>query len=424
MTKQGGKDTLDVSMFGGFSLSFKGEPLHLTKNVSGKMIHLLLMLLCAGDAGVHRDEILRVLYEGNDVVQASNSFRAMVFRLRKALTQSGLPDGEYITVQNGRYRWDVEHLHVRLDVDEFEQVVTRGLKESDPARQQKLLERAESLYQGEFLPAMIGEEWAAILNNRYQKLYFSCMRILMESWKANGDYGRVLRSCERILEWYPYEEWQIGKMDCLLAMKDYLAALKYYEEIVNFYQAEFGIAPPEELQKRRKILKEQMNYKIRNIGEIKVQMMSDESLGGAAYCDYMVLAEIYRYMTQVLDRIGMSAYLMLWTITDKDLMPVEKPEVLEDVRTSLKEAIGAAIRKSDIYAGYGKNQFLVLLLGTSQTGCEVVEQRIRTNFQKLNTRRKVEVCCAVGSILDVNADMIQEQYNQSSLNWNIKETLN
>lgn len=417
MIEPGQKDVLNVSMFGGLSLTWKGKSLYLTKNVSGKMIHLFLMLLCAKDQGVHRDELLRVLYEGSDVVQASNSFRAMIFRLRKALVQAGLPEGEYITVRNSRYRWDAEHLEVHLDVDEFEQAVNRGMEETDPVRQQKLLEKAERLYQGEFLPAMIGEDWVAILNNQYQNLYFSCMDTLIDLLKAKGDYTEVLRHCERILSWYPYEEWQLEKMDCLLHMKDYPAALKYYEEIVNFYQHEFGIAPSGELRKRREILKDQMNYKIRSIGEIKNQIMEDDGLGGAAFCDYTVLAEIYRYMTQVLDRIGMSAYLMLWTITDKDRMPVDKPEVLEDVRDALQDAIGAAIRKSDVYARYGKNQFLALLLGTNEEGCEVVEQRIRANFQKLNTRKKVEICCAIGSILDVDADMIKEHFDQNNLGW-------
>lgn len=411
------KDVLNVSMFGGLSLVWKGKSLYLTKSVSGKMIHLFLILLCAREEGVHRDELLRVLYEGNDVVQASNSFRAMVFRLRKALVAAGLPEGEYITVRSGRYRWDAEHLEVHLDVDEFEQAVTRGLEAKEPQERLDLLEKAERLYQGEFLPAMIGEDWVAILNNHYQKVYFSCMEALFALLKEKEAYERILYYCDKLLLWYPYEEWQVAKMDCLLAMKDYPTALKYYEEVVSFYQDEFGIAPSEELQRRREMLKEQMNYKIRSIGEIKEQIMGQEVLGGATFCDYTVLAEIYRYMTQVLDRIGMSAYLMLFTITDRERMPIEKPEVLEDVRGALQEAIRCAIRKSDAYARYGKNQYLVLLLGTNQEGCDTVERRIRTNFQKCNTRKKIELCCAVGSILDVDPDMIELHYNMNSLDW-------
>ncbi len=411
------KDVLNVTMFGGLSLTWKGKSLYLTKSVSRKMIHLFLILLCAGDQGVHRDELLRVLYEGNDVVQASNSFRAIVFRLRKALVASGLPEGEYITVKNGRYRWEAENLEVHLDVDEFEQIINCGLKEQDPFKRKELLERAEKLYQGEFLPAMIGENWVAILNNKYQKLYFACVEMLIEFLKGQRDYESILRYCDKVLIWYPYEEWQVEKMDCLLSMQDYPAALKYYEEVVSFYQEEFGLAPSAELQRRREILKEQMDYKVRSIGEIKKQIMGRESYGGATFCDYLTLVEIYRYMAQVLTRIGMSAYLMLLTITDKDHLPIEKPEVLDDVRGALQEAIGAAVRKSDAFARYGKNQFLVLLLGTNQEGCGVVEHRIRTNFQKYNTRKKIEICCAVGSILDVNPDMIQEYYNRSSLDW-------
>lgn len=417
MTNEESGSVLNVRMFGGLSFMWKGQHLYLAKNISGKMVHLLLILLCAREQGVHRDELLDVLYDDSDTVQASNSLRTIVFRLRKALVAAGLPERDYIVVKNGRYCWNADNLEVHLDVDEFEQAVTEALVEQDADRRRVLLEQAEALYQGEFLPAMIGEEWIAILNQRYQKLYFTGMQALFELLEQQKEYQKILLYCDRILGWYPYEEWQLVKLDCLLAMEEYQAALRYHDEVIRFYQEEFGIAPSKALQQRRQNLQDKIDYKLRSIEEIREQIMEEENLGGATCCDYAVLAEVYRYMAQVMDRTGISVYLMLLTITDKDRMPIEKADVLEDVRGALKETIGDAIRKSDLYARYGKNQFLVLLLGTSQEGCRIVERRIRTNFQKRNTRKKVEICSAVGSILDIRPGMIHEYYNQNNLYW-------
>ena len=411
------KNTLKIHMLGGLSITYEGRPLVLAKNITSKMVHLFLMLLYTRDCGIRREELIETLYGDCDSEQAANSFRGMVFRLRKNLLAAGLPDGEYITNRAGVYRWESGDVHTYLDVEEFTKAAEQGLREQDKMVQQKLLEEADSLYRGEFLPAMIGDEWVAVSNRRFQELYFRCMRKLMGLLKQQESNGKLLHCCEKMADLYPYEEWQLAKLDCLIDLKDYKEALRYYDEVVTLYQEEFGLLPSAELKQRLQSIREHINYDIRSINEIQERFLEEEEPGGATYCDLTVFTVVYRYMMKVLDRTGMSAYLMLYTLTDKNRMPIEKAEVLEDVRGAMFHAVKMSVRRSDLYTRYGKNQFLILLVGSNQRGCERVASRIQKNFHDLNTRKRVDICYTISSIVDVKPDLIKKRFDKSSLDW-------
>lgn len=410
-------NALTICMLGGLSITYEGKPLILAKNITSKMMHLFLLLLCTRDTGIRREELIAVLYGDCDIEHGSNSFRGMVFRLRKNLVAAGLPEGEYITNKAGVYRWEGGNVQTYLDVDEFAKAVEQGLQEEDTGIQQRLLEKADDLYRGEFMPAMIGDEWVAVFNRRLQELYFQCMRKLMELLRQQASMGKLLCCCEKIAGMYPYEEWQLAKLDCLIERKEYKQGLKYYDEVVNLYQEEFGLPPSKELKLRLQSIREHINYDIQSINEIQERFIEEEEPGGATYCDLSVFTVVYRYMMKVLDRTGMSAYLMLYTLTDKNRMPIEKPELLDDVRGAMFQAVKMSVRRSDLYTRYGKNQFLILLIGSNQRGCERVADRIKKNFRELNTRRRVEICYTLSSIADVKPDLIKKRFDKSSLDW-------
>ena len=113
-------DKIYVQMFGSFRMTYQGQQIQLGKWLSAKMIHLLLLLICRRGEGVTRSELIWRLYgaDENDS-QSSNSLRAMIFRLRRSIQESGLPEGEYISTKGGRYTWNNQPLETELDVETF-----------------------------------------------------------------------------------------------------------------------------------------------------------------------------------------------------------------------------------------------------------------------------------------------------------------
>ena len=72
-------------------------------------------------------------------------------------------------------------------------------------------------------------------------------------------------------------------------------------------------------------MKEQLNMKTRDIGEIQSGMEEKEFSQGAFFCQYPSFADSYRMMSRMMERSGQSVYLLMCTLND------EKGQ-LEDVK--------------------------------------------------------------------------------------------
>ena len=373
---QNDPNVIYIQMLGGFSMTYQGQPLLLGKSLSSKMLHLLMLLIYSRGEGIRRTQLLEQLYGDSDIEQAANSLRAMIFRLRKSLVAAGLPDGEYISTKGGIYMWAAEHVDVELDVEVFQKQVMAALEEKEPLKEVELLEEACRIYKGEFLPLMIADEWVASANWKYQELYFKVLRELSRLLKKQNRYAELLPYCEQALSRYPYEEWQLVKLECLTAMKEYKLAVEYYEQIAKESQQEYGIRMSEEMMEHYRAIRNMIQYEMNNIEEIQQHLRPDPNVFGATRCDYLTFIDIYRYIVWVLGREDTRAHLVLFTLLDRDGEPLESSEQLEEVRQRLERSIIRSVRRSDLYTRYGKNQFLVLVTSTDQDGCRPCMQEL------------------------------------------------
>ena len=336
-----------IQMIGGFSMTYQGQPLLLGKSLSSKMLHLLMLLIYSRGEGIQRTQLLEQLYGDSDIEQAANSLRAMIFRLRKSLVAAGLPDGEYIiSTKGGIYMWAAEHVDVELDVEVFQKQVMAALEEKEPLKEVELLEEACRIYKGEFLPLMIADDWVAAANWKYQELYFKVLRELSRLLKKQNRYAELLPYCEQALSRYPYEEWQLVKLECLTAMKEYKLAVEYYEQIVKESQQEYGIRMSEEMMEHYRAIRNMIQYEMNNIEEIQQHLRPDPNVFGATRCDYLTFIDIYRYIVWVLGREDTRAHLVLFTLLDRDGEPLESSEQLEEVRQRLERSIIRSVRRS------------------------------------------------------------------------------
>lgn len=382
---------LSIQMLGGFSISYNGKSIFHGKSASGKLLQLLLMLVYAQEEGIRRERVLEQLYGDSDVERASDSLRALVYRLRRSLVEEGLPQDEYIMTQGGVYRFCPGTVTVVLDVEEFRRKAAAGLEEVDEARRTQLLEEACRMYHGEFLPTMIGDSWVASENWRFQELYFKCMRELAALLKKQQQYGKLLEYCENVLSKYPYEEWQLLKLDCLVDMKEYRKALGYYDEVVEEYHRQFGMSPSKRVSDAGRNIRNMIQFELNGIEEIQNHMESGDDKRGATQCDYLSFIDVYRHVVRMMVRDKSNSYLVLFTIVGRNGLPYEEPESLETVRQVADHVFVESMRCSDLFSRYGKNQYLVLVTDTDVGGCRTVVDRIVSRFHSRYRDRKVDL---------------------------------
>ena len=97
---------LRVKMLGGFSLRYDQKEIVLDRNAVSKTTQLLQMILLYAKEGISKAALIDALYGREEVENKNGSLNNTIFRLRKQLKASGLPDSSYIVIWGGICRWD------------------------------------------------------------------------------------------------------------------------------------------------------------------------------------------------------------------------------------------------------------------------------------------------------------------------------
>lgn len=377
-------DKIYIQMLGNFSMVYQGKQIQLGKWLSAKMIHLLLLLISSRGEGMSRVDLIRRIYGADEKdTQASNSLRAMIFRLRRSIQESGLPDGEYISNKGGRYVWTNQPLETELDVETFQSLVKAGFDEMDPGIRVDLLVAACKSYRGDFMPEMLSDEWVVQANWRYRELYMRALREMTRQLKNQKRHKELLEYCELVLKRYPSEEWRENKMECLIALKQYQEAMEYYK---NLEQESRQVCSPvlsDKLKEAYRNAKNMAQYETADMDQIQKALAPDTEQESASACGYLEFTEIYRYLLRVFERENISSRLLLLTLTNADGTSVKPSGDLETARSSLEYAIQSIISASDLYTRYGSTQYLVLLTAKEEQDGQNVGEQIRERFEKV-----------------------------------------
>ena len=405
-----------VNMLGGLSFYYGGEAFSLNCNYTSKVMQLFLILLRAGEEGVSKDQILDSLYVNDEIQDTKNAFRILVFRLRRLLEETILPSGQYVNMKKGIY-WLGGHLNIQIDAEEFEKDAQLAFQMNDKEEKLMLLKKACRRYIGEFLPLLAEEKWALLEKKRYKNIYVACLKQCSETMQEKGEYEELLHLCSQAVKLYPFEEWQLVQIDCLLALHRYKDALQVYEDAASMIFDEAGFSPSEKMLSRFRAMSGQIHYGMGNLSEIKDKLEEKEYESGAYYCSYPSFIDSYRIIIRMMERSGKSVFLMLCTLTDNKGNPLEKEGLLMECSANLGHAVGLCLRRGDLYTRYSPNQFLILLIGIRQEDCDITFGRILQRFREKCPSQKVLVRSFVSSIAEVKNDKPRLSFGSSKNYW-------
>lgn len=379
---------LTVSMMGTVLLEYNGAPMTYMGGPSGKVLQLFLILLYTGEKGAAREELLDMLYGDGDSVNPAGSLRATVFRLRRLLEKSGLPAHDYIRTGNNIYYWDPGRLEVYIDAMDFEATAREALEQKDEA----LLKKACMLYKGEFLVQLAGEPWVPVIAVRCQELYFKCLRRANELLKKKREYGDLLKLCSGACELYPYEEWQIMKIDCLIAMKRYKEAMQVYDNSVTRYFEEQGLPPSEKMLQRFRLMSGQIRYTSDTLKDIRESLIERDKINGPYYCSYPAFIDCYRLIARMLERIEFNSVLLCFTLVDAKGKSLDAGDsMLKAASDQLHHAISISVRKGDLFTCCSPGQYLVMLNGATPEFSRGIYGRIDENLHQWDQGKKVKL---------------------------------
>lgn len=402
------KIVFNANFLGTVDISCNGQPIVLERNNTTKVNQLFQMLLYHQN-GVARDQVIYNLFHNEDIADESNSLRAVVFRLRKSLNAIDIPDEDYIYIKRGTYRI-TPMAEVECDAVNFEELAKQALAAEDANKQQKLLEQACDLYNGDFLPYLSGYEWVVTTQVRLKRLFDRCIKQLLEIYSLQNDFDKMYEVSHKANTIYPYDGWQSYEMKALIEQGKTKAALKLYEDTETLMFEELGISVSSDMTEQLDRLGAQIKNNTDMISEVKKNLdTSKEDIEGAFYCTYPIFVESYRYIKRVIRRSGAAAWLMLCTITDGKGFALDNSDRLDNLAEELSEAIRTSARGGDMYARYSKNQFIVLLLDITQEDCVLVQARINENMSKESRKRYIKYNLAPVNLASAGTDKDTEE---------------
>lgn len=387
------KNILKVRMLGGFTLEYKGKELVLDRNNVSKTTQLFqLLLLHTQDGEISKAALIDALYGRSDVENKNGSLNNTIFRLRKQLHQ---------------YKWwnvylgpGYRNFSRRMRLQE---TIESARHEKSQKTKMEIYAKAWKLYTGEFLPDMMGEDWAAVENIACRDMYFDCVEELCHYLKTEEKFEELYRVAHSAAEIYPFYDWQIWEIDSLIGMSRYKDGLDVYKRTTKLMFEELGLSPSAGMLERFKLMGERTSQAAGAIEDIKYRLREKESIEGAYYCTYPSFVDVYHVFGRMMERTGMSVFLMLCTL---NFINIETDDENQKYYSELlRESIQKAVRKGDFYTRYNIQQYLVMLIGITQENCTLVSKRINKEFNKRLTRRKnVSIDYYVASLGEVCND--------------------
>lgn len=392
---------LEVRMLGGFSVMYAGKEIVIDRNFVSKTTQLLQLFLLHAQDGVSKSSLIDALYGREEVENKNGSLNNTIFRLRKQLKAAGLPESNYICIQGGMCSWD-DAIPVWVDVCEFEKLVQEGQEKSGEERLNAYRE-AVSVYSGEFLPNMIGEDWVTVENVRCRDLYARCVHALCEDGMLEERYEEVLKIASAAAAIYPFEDWQLWQIDSLMAMSRYQEAMTVYEKSTQLAFDELGLSPSPEMLRRFRIMGEHVSQTAEVADDIKHRLSEKEKAQGAYYCTFPSFVDIYHVFTRMMERSGISIYIMLCTLKRQNENAKWEESKDREASKKLASAISGSLRKGDFYTRYSYTQYLIMFSEIKLENCKIVSDRIQSNFEKICTR-DYKVDFHVTSIADIDRE--------------------
>lgn len=389
---------LEVRLLGEFSMYYRGQALCLGKKQTSRAVMLLQILFYSGSEGISRSRLLEYLFGHDAEGDLAVNLRVIIWQLRRLLKETPLPEEEYICASHGRYRF-VSSFPVTVDTTVFEESL-REAERCQGAERLMLLKKAIDLG-GTFLPALAGEEWVVVAEAHYQRLYFEGMQKLCQEMKELGQYEELFEICKRAAALYPFDEWQLWQMDCLIELNRPEEAMELYEKTAALYFEELSVQPSRRMLEYFRKMSGRICPGIGSFEEIKKQICEKEKDHGAYYCPLPGFFDSCHVALRNMGRSGQSIYLMLCTLTDaRSNSPKDEGRFVSAAK-SLNDAIRETLRQGDVYTRYNKNQFLVMLMEIRQEEFSSVISRLDACFRKKESSQRVKIHYRVSSLAEM-----------------------
>jgi DNA-binding SARP family transcriptional activator len=233
--------SLRISTLGRMAVESNEGPLEGTW-LDQRTGQLLKYLLAERNRFVHADEIGENIWpNANFAIAASVRYYIHALRRRIEPERGKREPSAFIISRAGSYRLNLDH--IKVDADDFELHVSRGLTLADTDRKQAAseLESGLNFYQGEFLADLPFADWAMPERHRLHDLACVGLRCLADIHLDLEMATSAVQTLERLATMVPYDEGvhrQLMELDIALGRRS--DAIRRYNALRARIRRTFG----------------------------------------------------------------------------------------------------------------------------------------------------------------------------------------
>lgn len=380
-----GENRLKVITFGNFNVIDNKGSLTDKYSNSLKLWELFKFLITYRDELILPEKIIESIWPESDYQDPNRTLRALVFRLRKILSEHSDNDGKEVIVHcQGCYKLVTSKLYY-VDAIEFEEIFSKANKLviENPAEAIALYYRVVEMYKSGYLRESYDVEWLTPARNCYRRIFLESITKLSELLKKEKEYQKIVVICENILRYELLEEdIHFEYIEALAQMGKINQAKKHYHYVVEIFERELGIKPSQKLNKLYSLICGDFDKVYIDTSSILEKLVEDTMPTGAILCG----PDFFKLQCQLekrrFEREGKSIFVALLTISRRDyMMPSE--EELKGAMDELRKILVRTLRKGDIVTQWNKAQFMINLPGLGAKQANIALERIRKNFVAL-----------------------------------------
>ena len=372
---------LSITMLGPITLQAQTSCISENDNRTKKIWSLLSYLICQRGRIVSQQKLIELLW-GEEPASSNpeNALRITFHRLRSQLNQLWPTAGRDLILhkENG-YVWN-DQCPITLDWEEFETLLTQT-PETDADRLANL-EKALSLYRGDFLEKQASEPWVIPFATHFHNLYIHAVMETAELLSQQGRHRDAINLCQKAVLSEPYHEpiHQLLIRECA-AIEDRESAASIYRGLCKRLFDDFGIRPSEETRKVYRAVAHALSERSLAMDEVIEDLHEAESEGGALRCDYDYFKVLCFAQSRTLARSGQVAHVLLFSVSSGNEVPLTKTAQAR-IMEQLGEQIRINLRRGDVFSQCSISQHIVLLPQANYENSCMVCRRIIASFNR------------------------------------------
>lgn len=198
-----------------------------------------------------KDVLIDTFWRDEDPAVIEKNFHPTISHIRKALNSRQAYKQNFILFRDGAYQLNPELAYL-IDTEDFELAVAEAEKakrEKDADGLRAALERAHSLYRGEFMQGVY-DEWADERRGYYAEQFLRVVAALAKLHFSERKVAAAQKFAQELIALDPYREDMHRLVMRILASQGKPAAVKkHFENLTALLNSELGIEPSPETRR-------------------------------------------------------------------------------------------------------------------------------------------------------------------------------